>query len=58
MLPDLSGLAGLSAYLLVGSTTLGLAAGLLTWVIAYGLMRRRRHRRQPRPDAGESPHVA
>ena len=45
MLPDLSGLAGLSAYLLVGSTTLGLAAGLLTWIVAYTLIRRRRQRR-------------
>jgi uncharacterized protein (DUF2062 family) len=54
MLPDLSGLAGLSAYLLVGSTTLGLAAGLLTWVVAFGVMRRRRQRRRPARDAGES----
>jgi hypothetical protein len=54
MLPDLSGLAGLSAYLLVGSTTLGLAAGLLTWVIAFGVMRWRRQRRRPVRDAGES----
>jgi uncharacterized protein (DUF2062 family) len=58
MLPDLSGLAGLSAYLLVGSTTLGLAAGLLTWVIAYGVMRRRRHRRRGDGDTGESQHAA
>ena len=54
MLPDLSGLAGLSAYLLVGSTTLGLVAGLLTWVIAFGVMRRRRQRQRPARDAGES----
>jgi uncharacterized protein (DUF2062 family) len=58
MLPDLSGLAGLSAYLLVGSTTLGLAAGVLTWLVAYGVMRRRRHRRRPGRDAGESQPVA
>ena len=54
MLPDLSGLAGLSAYLLVGSTTLGLVAGLLTWVIAFGVMRRRRQRQRHARDAGES----
>lgn len=54
MLPDLSGLAGLSAYLLVGSTTLGLAAGTLTWVIAFGVMRLRRHRRRTGGDAGAS----
>ena len=56
MLPDLSGLAGLSAYLLVGSLTLGLGAGLLTWVIAYSVMRRRR--RRAGGDTGESQHAA
>ena len=58
MLPDLSGLAGLSAYLLVGSTTLGLAAGLLTWVVAFSLMRRRRQRRRAGDDAGQSTNAA
>jgi hypothetical protein len=58
MLPDLSGLAGLSAYLLVGSTTLGLAAGALTWVVAFGVMRLRRHRRRAGGDAGESRRAA
>ena len=58
MLPDLSGLAGLSAYLLVGSTTMGLAAGLLTWVIAFWVMRVRRARRRADGDADESRHAA
>jgi uncharacterized protein len=59
MLPDLSGLAGLSAYLLVGSTTMGLAAGLLTWVIAFCVMRlRRARRRRVDGDADESRHAA
>jgi uncharacterized protein (DUF2062 family) len=58
MLPDLSGLVGLSAYLLVGSTTLGLTAGLLTWIVAFSLMRRRRHRRRAGDDAGRSQHPA
>ena len=58
MLPDLSGLAGLSAYLLVGSTTLGLAAGTLTWVIAFGVMRLRRHRRRTGGDSGASQRAA
>jgi uncharacterized protein len=58
MLPDLSGLAGLSAYLLVGSTTLGLGAGLLTWVVAFVVMRRWHHRRRPGRDTGESQPVA
>lgn len=44
LLPDLSGLAGWSAWLLVGSTTIGLGAGLLTWIVVYGLMRARRRR--------------
>jgi uncharacterized protein (DUF2062 family) len=56
LLPDLSGVAGWSAWLLVGTTTLGLGAGLLTWIVAFGLMRVRR-RRQSR-DAGESRHAA
>jgi uncharacterized protein len=63
MLPDLSSLAGLweylpvGTYLLVGTTTLGLAAAVLTWIVAYGVMRRRRHRRRPGGDTGESPHA-
>lgn len=58
MLPDLSGLAGLSAYLLVGSTTMGLAAGVLTWVVVFGVMRLRRHRQRAGGDSGESPRAA
>jgi uncharacterized protein (DUF2062 family) len=58
MLPDLSGLAGLSAYLLVGSTTLGLAAGVLSWVIVFGVMRLRRHRRRAGRDPGASQRAA
>ena len=58
MLPDLSGLAGLSAYLLVGSTTMGLAAGLLTWVITFWVMRLRRARRRVDGDPNESRHAA
>jgi uncharacterized protein len=57
MLPDLSGLAGLSAYLLVGSTALGLAAALVTWVVAFSLMRRRRLRRRAADAAGRSPNA-
>jgi uncharacterized protein len=58
MLPDLSGLAGLSAYLLVGTTALGLAAAALTWLVAFGVMRARRHRRRDGGDAGTSRHAA
>jgi hypothetical protein len=55
LLPDLSGLAGWSAWLLVGTTTLGLAAALVTWVVAFGVMRVRRRHRRPRD---ESRHAA
>jgi uncharacterized protein (DUF2062 family) len=46
ILPDLSGLAGLSAWLFVGSTALGLVAAALTWIVAYGVMRGRQRRRR------------
>jgi uncharacterized protein len=46
LLPDLSGVAAWSAWLFVGTTALGLAASILTWIIAYGIMRARRRRRQ------------
>lgn len=51
MVPGLSGLAGISASLLVGTTTLGLGAAALTWLIAYVLMRARRRRRRAHGDA-------
>ena len=56
LLPDLSGLAGWSAWLLVGSTAIGRAAAVLTWRVAFGIMhaRQRRHARQD----GESRHAA
>ncbi|HEX9820513.1 MAG TPA: DUF2062 domain-containing protein [Methylomirabilota bacterium] len=55
LLPDLSGLAGWSAWLLVGTTTLGLAAALVTWIVAFGVMHARRRHRRPRD---ESRHAA
>ena len=58
MLPDLSGLAGLSAYLLVGSTTMGLAAAVVTWVVAFWVIRLRRQRRREADDAGQSQSAA
>jgi hypothetical protein len=58
MMPGLSGLAGLSASLLVGTTTLGLAAAALTWLVAFGLIRARRQRRRAEADAGPSRHAA
>lgn len=58
MLPGLSGLAGISASLLVGTTTLGLAAAALTWLVAFLVMRARRQRRRTRDDADASRHAA
>jgi uncharacterized protein len=53
LLPDLSGVAGWSVWLLVGSMTIGFGAAVLTWVIAFGIMLRVRQRRQAR-GTGES----
>ena len=47
LLPDLSGLAGWSVWLLVGSTMLGLVAAGVTWLVAFGVIRARRTRRTP-----------
>jgi uncharacterized protein (DUF2062 family) len=45
LLPDLSGLAGWSVWLLVGSTMLGLAAAVVTWLVAFSVLRTRRRAR-------------
>ena len=58
MLPGLSGLAGLSASLLVGTTVLGLAAALLTWLVTFAVVRARRQRRRARGGADASRHAA
>jgi hypothetical protein len=57
VMPQLSGLAGVSAWLLIGTTALGFAAGVLTWVIAFGVIRARRARRR-RQRADQSRHAA
>jgi uncharacterized protein len=48
LLPDLHGLSGLSITLLIGTTLLGFAAGILTYVIALPLITRRRAQRMAR----------
>ena len=58
LLPDMSGLAGWSTWLLVGSTTIGLAASVLTWVVAFGVMRVRRLRRRDGHDPSQSRRAA
>jgi uncharacterized protein (DUF2062 family) len=57
MLPDLSGVAGWSVWLLVGSTALGLVAGAVTWLVAFGVIRARRARRE-QDDRDESRYLA
>jgi len=57
LLPDLSGLAGWSVWLLVGSTMLGLAAAVVTWLVAFSVLRARRARRM-RTACDESRHPA
>lgn len=57
LLPDLSGVAGWSVWLLVGSTALGFVAGVVTWVVAFGVIRARRARRL-RGECDESRHPA
>lgn len=49
LLGELRGFGGWSLALLIGTTLLGLGAAILTYVIAFGVMRRRwkRRRRQP-----------
>jgi uncharacterized protein len=56
LLPELSGLAGMSAWLMLGTTALGLGAAALTWVVAYAAIRARRARR--RRLAGQSRRAA
>jgi uncharacterized protein (DUF2062 family) len=51
LLPDLSGLAGWSTWLLVGSTTIGLGAAAVTWLVAFGVMRARQRRQARERDA-------
>jgi uncharacterized protein (DUF2062 family) len=54
ILPDLHGLRGMSVALLVGTTILGTAAGVVTYVVALGLIARRR--RRLRGDPPVDPH--
>ncbi len=61
MLPDHPGWAGLPvwlAWLVVGSTAMGLAAALLTWIVAFAVMRARAQRRRPGGGADASRRVA
>ena len=55
LLPDLHGLGGWSLALLIGTTLLGLAAAAVTYVVAFGVMRRRwRRRHRPTPPKEEA----
>jgi uncharacterized protein (DUF2062 family) len=53
LLPDLRDLADWSLALLIGTTLLGLGAAVVTYVVAFGVMRRRWKRRRQRPPSEE-----
>ncbi len=55
ILPELTGLGGLSVTLLIGTTILGMVASVLTYVIALRVISRRRARqaKRPRPDSSD-----
>lgn len=53
LLPDLQSFGDWSLALLIGTTLLGLAAAGVTYVVAFGVMRRRR-RRRPTPPKQEA----
>jgi uncharacterized protein len=55
LLRDLRGFADWSLALLIGTTLLGFAAAVITYVVAFGIMRRRwRRRHQPTPPKREA----
>lgn len=45
LLPDLTGIGGMSLMLLVGTTTIGVCAGAVTYLVSYGALSVRRERR-------------
>lgn len=54
LLPDLHGLGGWSLALLIGTTLLGTGAAAVTYVVALGIMRRRRKLRRRMPPRREA----
>jgi uncharacterized protein (DUF2062 family) len=50
LVPQLTGLGGMSAALLIGTTILGVGAGAVTYVVALSVLRRRR---VPPPEHGD-----
>jgi uncharacterized protein (DUF2062 family) len=55
LLQDLRSIADWSLALLIGSTLLGLGAAAVTYVVAFGVMRRRwRRRHHPTPPKQEA----
>jgi uncharacterized protein len=57
LLPELRGLTGMSLALLLGTTILGAAAAVITYVVAFGVISARRSRRQRR-DRGDDRRAA
>jgi uncharacterized protein (DUF2062 family) len=54
LLPDLQGFGGWSLALLIGTTLLGFAAAVITYLVAFGVMRQRWKRRRRRPPKQEA----
>jgi len=54
LLPDLKDFGDWSIALLIGTTLLGLAAAVVTYVVAFGIMRRRWKRREQTPSKREA----
>ena len=55
LLPDLHSLGDWSLALFIGTTLLGFAAAVVTYLVAFGVMRRRwRRRRRPTPPKEEA----
>ncbi|MGH3118019.1 MAG: DUF2062 domain-containing protein [Gaiellales bacterium] len=59
ILPDLRGITGMSLALLLGTTLFGIGAAVLTYLIAFPVLRTRRARRAARDQGDETtPHAA
>ena len=55
LLPDINSLGDWSLALFIGTTLLGFAAAVVTYLVAFGVMRRRwRRRRRPTPPKEEA----
>ena len=58
LVPGAGDLKAVTVALLVGTTVLGAAAALVTWLVAYGVLTRRRGGRAPRRRGASDRHAA